>query len=115
MGRKVRDADWYPEERPTILAICPLCDREMESEDESRHHLVPVHKGGAKGDLATIHKFCHTKVHSIFTNSELASRFNTIEKLRDHPEVQKFIEWVRNKPSSFYMKNSQAGNRKGKT
>ena len=115
MARKVRDQDWYPREVWSALAVCALCDRIMESEDESRHHLVPVHKGGAKGETATIHRFCHTKIHSIFTNGELASHFDTIAKLREHPEVQSFVEWVSNKPSSFYMKNSQAGNRKGKT
>lgn len=93
---------------------CPLCDREMDEVDADRHHLIPKQKGGKKGPTVDIHRFCHTKIHSIFTNKELASKYNTIEKLREVPEIAEFIIWVAKKPSSFYMKNSESKKRKGK-
>lgn len=84
----------------------------MEPEDADRHHLIPRQKGGKKGPCVDIHRFCHTKIHSIFTNAELAKKYNTVEALRAHPDIAKFIEWVKEKPSSFYMKNSESGSRK---
>jgi hypothetical protein len=29
----------------------------------------------------------------------LARNYSTIEALKDHPEINKFIEWIRNKPT----------------
>ena len=94
------------------MDICPLCDREMDEDDADKHHLVPKQKGGKKGDVTIIHVFCHTKIHSLFTNAELKKQFSTIEKLREHPEIMKFIAWVADKPSSFYMKNTQRKERR---
>lgn len=80
----------------------------MDDGDADVHHLIPKQKGGRKGPTATIHRFCHTKIHSLFTNGELKKQFSTIDALRTHPEIDKFISWVQGKPSNFYMKNSQA-------
>lgn len=95
--------------------ICPLCDRVMDEMDADEHHLVPRQHGGRKHPTVMLHRFCHTKIHSVLTNKELAKRFYTIEALRTHPEIATFIEWVRNKPSSFYMKNSLSNDRRRKS
>jgi hypothetical protein len=84
----------------------------MDEVDADRHHLIPRQKGGSKGPTVDLHRFCHTKIHSIFTNKELAKTYNTVEALQAHPEIAKFIEWVATKPSSFYMKNSETGGKK---
>jgi hypothetical protein len=94
------------------VVTCPLCSREMDDADADRHHLIPRQKGGSKGPTVDLHRFCHTKIHSIFTNKELAKTYNTVEALQAHPEIAKFIEWVATKPSSFYMKNSETGGKK---
>lgn len=95
--------------------VCPLCNREMDTEDSDLHHLVPKHKGGRKGEVVRIHRFCHSKIHSRFTNAELAKKFNSIEKLLDDEEIRNFVKWVSGKPSSFYMKNDQKKDRRGKS
>lgn len=95
-------------------ATCPLCDRMLEPEDSDRHHLIPKQKGGKKGPCVDIHLFCHRKIHSLFTNQELAKKLNTIEALRAEPEIEKFVEWVSGKPSSYNVKNDQSGRMKGK-
>jgi len=91
---------------------CPLCDRHLDEQDADRHHLVPRQKGGAKGACVDLHRFCHTKIHSILTNSELARKYNTIEALKEHPDLATFIAWVKDKPSGFYMKNTMVNSRK---
>ncbi len=94
------------------LNTCPLCERLMDRDDEDLHHLIPKQKGGAKGPTVALHRFCHTKIHSLFTNAELKKSYSTIAALREHPEMVKFIEWVKDKESGFYMKNSEAKTRK---
>lgn len=113
MARKVRDQDFYPV--PKEVEICPLCDRELEERDANEHHLIPAHKGGAKGPTVRLHVFCHNKVHSVFTNSELAKSYNTVEALRTHVEIQKFVSWVENKPSNYLDRNVRKSERRGKT
>lgn len=82
---------------------CELCTRELvpgPSIDE--HHLIPKLKGGRKGPKVTIHKVCHAKIHSLFTEAELARVYNTVEKLLEHPDIQNFVNWVKKKHPEFY-------------
>ena len=78
------------------------------------HHLTPKLKGGKKGPRVTLHKVCHKKIHSLFTEGELARSYNTLGKLLEHPEIQKFIEWVSKKHPEFYESSKQAGRLKRK-
>ncbi len=59
---------------------CPLCNRNIEGK-KSYHHLIPVLKGGKDGEQILLHQICHDKIHSVFTEQELATKYNTIEKL----------------------------------
>ncbi len=70
--------------------ICPMCGQEMDKPD--RHHLIPKQKKGS--ETVDIHRCCHDKIHSIFTNRELERDYNTIEAIKSHPEIQKFIKWL---------------------
>lgn len=70
-----------------------------------RHHFVPKCKGGRLAEL--LHKVCHRKIHSIWTEKELEREFNDADKIKSHPEMQKFIEWVSKKSPDFYDKNEQ--------
>jgi hypothetical protein len=84
-----------------VLPTCALCDRPVvpgPSADE--HHLVPRSQGGR--DKTLIHRICHRKIHSVFSERELAERFNTWAALRAHPEIASFIRWVAGKPPTFY-------------
>jgi len=72
----------------------------------SKHHLIPQtrHKNKrVKRDLERedmnkkikICQPCHSKIHSVFTEKEMEREWNTLEKLQSHPEVAKFIVWIR--------------------
>lgn len=37
--------------------------------------------------------FCHKQIHRFISEKDMGLTYNTIEKLLEHPEVKKFIEW----------------------
>lgn len=83
------------------LLICPICERTIPVSEQSTHHLIPKHKGGISGETIELHRVCHTKIHSIFINTELKVLYNTIENLLEHGEIRKFRRFIRNKPTNF--------------
>ncbi|MDF1851738.1 MAG: hypothetical protein P1U85_12950 [Verrucomicrobiales bacterium] len=90
---------------PEEWKVCPLCDRPIPPDLESRHHLIPKLKGGKHGPIAIVHAICHSKIHSVFSEAELAKSYSTIEALREHGEMKKFIRWIRKRPPEFRSKN----------
>jgi len=95
---------------PVVIDKCPICERDMwKGPSIDKHHMVPKSRGGKETEF--LHKICHRKIHSIWTNKELEKDFNDPEKIKVHPEMQKFIEWVKKKPCDFYDRN-ETHNRK---
>jgi 5-methylcytosine-specific restriction protein A len=88
-----------------------LCGREL-AEPVTKHHLIPVSKGGRNLGTVLLHRICHSKIHSAIKDSELKKRFNTIDRLKTHPEIIKFIEWIRSKPPDFYAPNKLSNTRR---
>lgn len=80
---------------------CPLCGRPL-AEPCNRHHLMPLSKGGKGTETLMMHKICHTKIHSVLTETELKNYYHTIERLQGQEEIAKFIKWVSKKPPEFY-------------
>lgn len=94
-GLKARNGIWSDD------GSCPLCGREMirGSASLNEHHLVPKMYGGV--DKYVVHRICHSKIHSVFTERELAHEYNSFEALRSHPEIASFIKWVRKQDAEF--------------
>ena len=91
----------------TIIGKCPICNRDMiEDCFVDRHHFFPKCRGGKETEY--IHKICHRKIHSLFTEKLLEKKYNTAESVREHPEIRKFVEWISNKDPKFYDKNFTA-------
>ena len=65
----------------------------------NEHHLIPKLKGGTDKD--PVHKICHSKVHATWDENQLRDEYNTWEKIRESPEMQSFIRWVRKKPPEY--------------
>ncbi len=87
-----------------IIGVCPVCDRDMwKGIYVDRHHFFPKMYGGRETEW--VHKVCHRKIHSIFTEKELAKEYFDPAKVRLHPEIIKFVEWVSKKEPDFYTKN----------
>ncbi|MET0906606.1 MAG: HNH endonuclease signature motif containing protein [Tardiphaga sp.] len=92
---KLQEA-WYA---PPQDDVCPLCGRVLPPEQRDAHHLVPKMKGGR--ETQHLHRICHRQIHALFTEAELAKTYNTVEALLAHPQIQKFVSWVRRKPIGF--------------
>jgi 5-methylcytosine-specific restriction endonuclease McrA len=88
---------------------CPLCGRILGTVNIDRHHLIPKSLKGKEQFL--IHKICHRKIHSAFTERELLHSLHTWEDLQANEEIQAFIAWVRKKDPGYYS-GSTSTNRK---
>ncbi len=88
---------------------CPICGR---IEVLTRHHLIPRtrhHNKRNKRDFDRrmvketigICRPCHSQIHALLTEKELERDWNSIERLRAHPEVAKFAAWIAGKPGGF--------------
>lgn len=81
---------------------CELCARERRL---TFHHLIPVtlhsnrwfKRNFSRDDLhrgAMLCRDCHNAVHRFITHKALGREFNTVELLRSHPDVARFVAWV---------------------
>lgn len=85
---------------PAHVPVCPLCMRPIPESEQDAHHLVPKSKGGRETRL--LHRICHRQIHALFSETELARQYHTAEALLAHPEVDKFVRWVKTKPDDFH-------------
>ena len=90
---------------------CPLCGRELDNTSDL-HHLIPKCKKGK--DTVRLHKICHRKIHSLFDEKLLATHYNTIEKLLESEDIQRFIKWVAKKPIDYNDKSIMSNQHKWK-
>jgi ribosome maturation factor RimP len=86
---------------------CELCGREVQR--LTRHHLVPRTRHKNKRNKKTFDRRevhftvglcspCHRHIHAVLDNKELEREYNTLEVLRSHPDVERFVAWVSKKP-----------------
>lgn len=85
---------------------CPLCLRPIPDAQKDAHHLVPKSKGGRQTEY--LHRICHRQIHALFTEAELAREFHTIEALQAHPQMSRFLDWVRSKPADFFERTRKS-------
>lgn len=108
MARKHREIpSWY---HPPEEAICPLCGRPIPDAQRDEHHLVPKSRGGRL--TQTLHRICHRQIHALFSEAELERDYPTVERLREHPEIERFVTWVSKKPPGFYDGTRRSNRRK---
>jgi hypothetical protein len=81
------------------LAVCALCDRSIPPALRDAHHLIPKSRGGVI--TVDMHRACHKQIHALFTETELARNYASPQALRVHPEMARFISWVKDKPTEF--------------
>jgi len=84
---------------------CELCSR--DAVELTCHHLVPRSRQKKsvslkkfsrlemRGRTATLCIDCHTHIHTIFSDKELAADYHCIELLQASEQVLKFIKWIR--------------------
>lgn len=96
------------QEMAASAAACELCGRTHLP--LTRHHLIPqsrhnkartkrqFDKQAMKTEIACLCRACHSQVHAVLSNQELAQNYHTIEDLRGQPEIARFAAWIANKP-----------------
>ena len=76
-----------------MMNKCPLCDMGMiQGKSVNKHHLVPKLKGGKIS--VEVHKICHTKLHSLWSENELRDTYNNWISIKKDDKIIKFITWV---------------------
>ena len=101
-----------PQAAPAADAPCPLCGRALGTLNIDRHHLIPRTFKGK--EQFPIHKICHRKIHSAFTERELLQHYHTWEALRAHADIRSFIDWVAKKPPGFYTRTYTSNKKKSR-
>ncbi len=85
----------------------------------TKHHLIPRtrHKNKRIKRLFTrdemllnvmmVCRPCHSQIHNVLTEKELALEYNTYEKIVQHADIQHFVNWIKNKPANFRVPNQR--------
>lgn len=92
--------------------ICPLCKRPMPEGTYNAHHLIPATFKGT--ETVDLHKICHDKLHHTFSEREMLNFYHTIDRILAHPEIDKFVKWVKKQPPTFYVKHKDTKERRKK-
>ena len=74
------------------------------------HHFVPKSEGGRVATL--LHRICHRKIHSLFTEKELARLYSTPAALLAHPDIRTFVTWVAKKHPEYFDKTRTSKSKK---
>ena len=98
----------YPRQMLGEATICALCARPVPAAQADAHHLVPKSKGGTT--TVILHRICHRQIHALLTETELERDYFTIERLRTHEALSRFVGWVSDKPDNF-MQRTRKSNR----
>ncbi|MFC3214450.1 HNH endonuclease [Novosphingobium panipatense] len=78
---------------------CWLCGRPLGRRVEW-HHPIPKSRGGRL--TVPLHPICHRSIHAVLDNGQLARLRPEPSALRQVPEIDRFVRWVRDKPPDFH-------------
>jgi len=105
--------------------MCALCGREVAR--LTQHHLIPRTRHSNRRNKKRFSRQevrqrridvcwpCHKTIHAALTEKELEEPYNTAESLRSHPEIAKFIRWVRKQPATAKVRVRRTGNLREQT
>ena len=84
---------------------CGLCGRAFELKALTKHHCLPKSRGGTADDIELLCGQCHSMVHCTYENATLEKVYPTLTMLREAPELQSFLRWVRKQPATRRTRN----------
>ena len=105
---------------------CALCELEYDDGQINFHHLIPktyhnnkrIQKSYSKEFLNKNGLYlcipCHNKLHSCIDEKDMTYEFNTLEKIKEIPEIQKWIEWKNKHPNFNNTFNRMTLKKRGK-
>lgn len=89
-------------------ARCELCGREVSN--LSKHHLIPRTRHHNKRNkrrfdrrevrerIAWLCAPCHRQIHALISEKEMEAKYSTVADLAAHPQVARFVTWLRARP-----------------
>tara|TARA_Y100001963_G_scaffold107981_1_gene149286 strand:+ start:731 stop:1048 length:318 start_codon:yes stop_codon:yes gene_type:complete len=93
------------------VSQCQICGRaEVRT---TRHHLIPRRTHRLKrirkrfdrddrlGRILAVCRPCHSHIHAVLGEKELAETYNTRADLLAHPDIAQFATWIADKPAGF--------------
>jgi 5-methylcytosine-specific restriction enzyme A len=95
------------------VGTCELCER--VNVKLTIHHLIPREEGGAHLEKAQLCIPCHKQIHALYTNTEIAIRLTTIDRLKDDEQLRKFIRWIKKQPSPTLIRIKKSKERRWKS
>ena len=101
----------HPRQSMGAKTVCALCARPVPAALADAHHLVPKSKGGTK--TVILHRICHRQIHALLTETELERHYFTIERLRTHEALARFVGWVSDKPDDFMQRTRKSKRLRG--
>ena len=96
------------------IECCELCGR--SGMELTRHHLIPrarhnkartrrqFSRDEMTGEIAMLCRPCHSQVHRVFEHHELTRYYHTIERIKSHSEIEKFIKWATKRPPGLKIR-----------
>ena len=90
---------------------CALCGR--TDVRLTRHHLIPrtrhrnkrIRRRFSREELVTrilwVCRPCHSQIHALIPEKELAERYHTREALLGHSGIRRFVDWIRDRPADL--------------
>jgi len=94
---------------------CQLCER--SGIDVTRHHLIPrtrhrnrrnkktFERSEVHERIAWLCRACHKQVHTLIDEKTLETEYNTLEALRAHDGLTRFVAWVRERPEELKVRS----------
>jgi len=101
----------------SVRKRCELCQR--AEANLTRHHLIPRTRHNNKrikklfnreemnNRLLWVCRSCHSHIHRVLDEKQLALEYNTRDKLLEHPEIKRFVSWLSHKPGGFKPRSSR--------
>jgi len=84
---------------------CSICPRKVPEPYREKHHLIPKSKKGK--DTIMVCCDCGNQLHELFTIKELATQYNTVEKIVGNSKIQKWIRWIQKRNFGICMKKKK--------
>lgn len=93
------------------MSPCAICGR--VGTQLTRHHLLPQcrHRKASfsrrysrqegLSRIVLLCEACHSYIHSMLSEKEMECSYNTIEALRQHPDIARFADWLATKPPGY--------------
>jgi len=78
---------------------CAICERDPESLE--KHHFEAGRKKKSNDGVMVCHQ-CGDQLHLMFSNRELRTKYNTLERILASPKIQGYVAWVKNRPAGAH-------------